>query len=1597
MLKLAPAGTGAAEQLMEEGALLARLSHPSLVEWTGYLLQATDVGLPGSASGFAMEWIDGVSLTEGADARTLDERLREFGQLLDAIDYMHRCGVLHLDIKPDNVLRTSTGVCLLDLGSARPLDSGPGEAGGTLGYAAPEVLMGQAASVAADLFSLGAVLYELLTGQLPYRFEGSGGSDRAALLSETLVPVRALVGDVPMRLAKLAESLLSMQPFARPRDVSAVRDELREQGVSWASQPGSPPMFGREGERAAAGGALAAGRGVLLLGPKGSGRGTLGQAVLRDYARSQGPTLDLSTSPEPLTVLGRQLGLPSLTTVTEPVVVGQQISQALSGSRSPWQGAVFFGRREERSGPLLALLDAAADALQSRGCAVMWAGVVTSPPRPGVPRPVTVPVEGLSEAAMESICRFYGVHAPARIRETCRDVRGLPGTLIRQLAPQMRSVSASDATEAMRLFSVLSAGVPESFIARLPAPLQLQARQLIERGEARWSPDRRLFSERRTSGELQPETVEAAAALLAEEPQDDVLWWVLSAARLGRMEIARARFRAACDVAVQRPSELEELCERLHADGYNPATRRLVRLRRSAGDLKGAISLLEQAGTLDEEQEFTMIVLLRRMRRYAESIQRAQVALRRAEKKARLWMEIAYSALHVPDLPLAEEALNAAETADPDLAAGVGLMTRLRLLSAHYDTGTPPPEEEMERRLRQVEDRLDDPTLSGGVLMTAAMLMRRLNQLSRALPLLERVSTRADESGDRRLALGTRINRALLLRDLGRISAARKVAIGAVKIAEEGGVEDLQVQLIYQLIDLELDASRLPEGQRWGERFLSATATAPVGGEMWLRRQKVQARLALEQGSVQSAAELLLAGRDHLHGTPRALRAEWTLLEARALLALGDADGVLSLLAEREVSTNIVYEARIRALEGQALLLKGRAALREARENLPRADQTGFRLYIGEVLMAAAGEDLDPETFPDRRKDLETAMRLLRGNAAARAAALRDRLLDGPAADLSGVVKLTESMADPRQFPAALAKLITQALGAHRVLIMLKIPGLGQQMSYNELSGSEAAGIGAEVLRRIQRPDDYWLADDAFNDPRLRASSQTVRTFELKSLVAVAIPYQDKAVGALYVDALYRAGRFGKDDVAILRQLANAVGRMIPLLQRNLTEQTTVIDPQEVMGVLSCQPRFIEEISHAASMVRGQRESNLLITGETGTGKSVLAGRIARDVLGRSGLEVVVLRKGDPNMLIAQLSGSRRGDFTGAVDQEGAIPARPAEEPRPVPRRGPEPRRGGAADPPPPPRDAQPPLRRPHRGLQDPRRRPTHHPRHQRRDPEQRLEEVVPRGPVVPHEHHPHRPAPPARSRRRGGLPVPAGDDARDRRHPGPRGGVRHRRPVSGHRMALAREPPPAPRLRTPGRALLPDPRREDHAPHAQPPRARRPRRGPAGVRPARHHRQQPQRGRPGARRAHDRVPPPERLGAEARRRGAAHEARQLLQAPQALRPPGDGQGAPPRVTGELTVCYAPGPWRAFTLKGCTRPTGRSPSSTTSTLTSATASSSSSSGRAAAASPPCCAASPAWRPSPAATSASASSASTTSIPATATSPWSSRATRSTRT
>jgi non-specific serine/threonine protein kinase/serine/threonine-protein kinase len=175
----------ALRQFGHERQILAGLEHPNIA----HLLDAgtTGDGLPF----FIMEYIDGQSIDRYSLERHLSvsERLQLFLQVCAAVTYAHQHLVVHRDLKPSNILVTPEGVPkLLDFGIAKLVEAGnPSETVGTIGgahpmtpeYASPEQLEGRAATTLSDVYSLGVLLYELLTGRPPFRFSSRSPADVA--------------------------------------------------------------------------------------------------------------------------------------------------------------------------------------------------------------------------------------------------------------------------------------------------------------------------------------------------------------------------------------------------------------------------------------------------------------------------------------------------------------------------------------------------------------------------------------------------------------------------------------------------------------------------------------------------------------------------------------------------------------------------------------------------------------------------------------------------------------------------------------------------------------------------------------------------------------------------------------------------------------------------------------------------------------------------------------------------------------------------------------------------------------------------------------------------------------------------------------------------------------------------------------------------------------------------------------------------------------------------------------------------------------------------------------------------------------------------
>ena len=228
------------ERFHAERQILASLEHPGIA-------RLLDGGVAADGRPYAVvEYVDGQSLTEHCLTRHADRayRLSLFMQVCEVVAYAHRNLVVHRDLKPGNIMVTPEGrVKLLDFGVAKRLDrNGPQAVDGTSApftsdYAAPEQLTGQAITTATDVYGLGVILFELLTGERPWSTEGlpiarvvqSIVHDEPALMSRTAqqarsspVPWRHLAGD----LDAIVATCLRKSAAERYPTVDALRRDI---------------------------------------------------------------------------------------------------------------------------------------------------------------------------------------------------------------------------------------------------------------------------------------------------------------------------------------------------------------------------------------------------------------------------------------------------------------------------------------------------------------------------------------------------------------------------------------------------------------------------------------------------------------------------------------------------------------------------------------------------------------------------------------------------------------------------------------------------------------------------------------------------------------------------------------------------------------------------------------------------------------------------------------------------------------------------------------------------------------------------------------------------------------------------------------------------------------------------------------------------------------------------------------------------------------------------------------------------------------------------------------------------------------------------
>lgn len=301
----------AKNDLLAEARAVAQLNHPNIVS-------VFDAGEAGDVPFVVMEFMSGASLHD-APPETIEAAVRSALQICAALEEAHQHGIIHRDLKPENVIAAGNGlVKLSDFGLARSLDENltqESALSGTLAYLSPEQALGKPLDGRTDLYALGVMLYEFVTGQLPFTAD-----DPVALIGQHLnrepQPPSELVDGLEPELQNIILKLMAKDPRERYASAALTQDALRaclveQQNSAHARVLHNIPLdltsfIGRESEVEQVRELIRANRLLTLTGVGGTGKTRLALQAARgllDDFRDGVWVVELSTIFEPEQVL----------------------------------------------------------------------------------------------------------------------------------------------------------------------------------------------------------------------------------------------------------------------------------------------------------------------------------------------------------------------------------------------------------------------------------------------------------------------------------------------------------------------------------------------------------------------------------------------------------------------------------------------------------------------------------------------------------------------------------------------------------------------------------------------------------------------------------------------------------------------------------------------------------------------------------------------------------------------------------------------------------------------------------------------------------------------------------------------------------------------------------------------------------------------------------------------------------------------------------------------------------------------------------------------------------------------------------------------
>lgn len=488
---LAQVGSSALPRFNREYEALTRLNHPNIVRVFQY-------GLHESAPWLTMELLVGTPMQtrvknvgKPGDTDRTAEVVRVVGYVAEALQYIHDRGLVHRDLKSDNVIVLSDGrVKLLDFGTARIADAmepitKDGEFVGTFAYAAPEQITGAPVDHRADLYALGVLLYRMCTGQRP--FDANDPAELARLHAKTVPPrPREKFPDLPVELDNLIMQLLSKRPDQRPANATAVALTLRQIGgvhlppkLDLVATPDQ--AVGREAElrevvieleRAEPGTA------ILVEGGEGSGRVRFVRAVATEFEARGANAFAMTMSEE----RGLQQLVQLIIEAAEPLMTSGRPEARTAAEIVTRQSDAFF----------------VTDNLRKRDALRKAAGMVLIERSRIDQQPVVLVLQQLHlapTAALDLLVALrrdvYTAKANVRFLASCREESEEPDILVRQRFPDARRIRLAPLSVrgvALTVGTMLQRRPPPSDLARAvhvasgghPAFVEEVVRQLVD-------------------------------------------------------------------------------------------------------------------------------------------------------------------------------------------------------------------------------------------------------------------------------------------------------------------------------------------------------------------------------------------------------------------------------------------------------------------------------------------------------------------------------------------------------------------------------------------------------------------------------------------------------------------------------------------------------------------------------------------------------------------------------------------------------------------------------------------------------------------------------------------------------------------------------------------------------------------------------------------------------------------------------------------------------------------------------------------------------------------------------------------------------------